>query len=123
MKEMNKLFQDFAPFSFIGEHGMPKTDEAILSKILFFDFETSKLLHEAKIWLNNYIFTDENISIQDVISNCEDFARRCTKKLEHTHNFMFLNSIDPSTLLHATELSSDIKWLRRNLKFNIFLHI
>ena len=92
---------------------MLKADEAIV-KILFFDFEISELLHEAKIWLNNYIFTDENMLIKDVISNCEDFARRHTKKLEDTHNFIFSNSIDPSTLLHATELSSDITVTKKN---------
>ena len=88
---------------------MPKTHEGkTIVDVLFFELETSKLLNAAKLWLNDSIFTDENISIQDVILNCEDFARCCTKKLEHTHNFMFLNSVDPSTLMHTAEIEKKL---------------
>ena len=47
----------------------------------------------------------------------------CTKKLEDTHNFIFSNSIDPSTLLHATELSSDITVTKKNKIQYFFAHL
>ena len=107
VKEMNKLFQDFAPFSFLDEHRMLETDggKAIVN-VLFFESTISELLQAAKIWLDEFIFTDENISFDEVVLNCETYTRRHTKELEDTHNFIFSNPLDPSTLLNTAELSN-----------------